>query len=140
MRGKAAARPVCPNSLISPREIFCRPTRERRRVVLPEPFGPIKATNWPAGTLRLTPCRTVWPPRFTQRSRTSTACAAFLENGSGCIAMIECALSSDFDAFVANFVANFVEIAEMRQILRRRFRQRFRQRISWDRIQIFQEH
>src|SRR5437764_298119 len=55
MRGRAARISRSPKSLISPDEIFCNPSSERSKVVLPDPFGPMSATSSPGGTRILTP-------------------------------------------------------------------------------------
>src|SRR5580765_1589059 len=85
MRGRTESNLVCPKSFISPVAGFCKPTSARSKVVFPEPLGPIRATNCPAGTLRLIPCSTFWPPRVTQRLRTSTGGGPVLSGGSLCI-------------------------------------------------------
>src|SRR5580704_16181744 len=48
------------------------PAATRSVVVLPAPFGPSRATTWPAATLRSTPCRTEIPSYPARTSRSSS--------------------------------------------------------------------
>src|SRR3954468_11686343 len=84
MRGNAERISVLSNSRISPAEMLCNPRIARKRVVLPEPLGPINATNSPAGTLMFTPRRTGCPPSVTCTSRTSTAAGRCSFGGCKC--------------------------------------------------------
>jgi len=64
---------------------------ERRKVVLPEPVGPIRAVMAPLGTPRLSPPRTVADPKPRLRSRASMAgsrTSASTITGSSVVGMV----------------------------------------------------
>ncbi len=60
-----------PLSLTEPLSAGMKPVNKPNRVLLPAPFGPIRAVTLRAGTCRVTP-RTAWiPPKLLTRSATS---------------------------------------------------------------------
>src|SRR5688572_24279191 len=59
---------------------------QRSKVVLPAPFGPIRATRRPAGTLRFTPWRIGTPFKVRRKSLTSIAGGSLLLGVRRCMA------------------------------------------------------
>jgi hypothetical protein len=64
-----------PNTCTVPDRIFWTPTMQRISVVLPLPLGPSRPVTAPLAMVQLNPCSTWLVPRWTTRSRTSTACS-----------------------------------------------------------------
>ena len=67
-RGRRCARfpPASPSTVTVPPSIFCTPTIERMRVVLPQPEGPSRPVIWPRGMSSSSPANTWFLPRRTR--------------------------------------------------------------------------
>src|SRR5690606_2285956 len=79
----AGRRPVrsTPPTRTAPASGRCTPLTRLSVVVLPDPFGPMRPSSVPAGTVKLTPSTATWPPKrlrspSTSRSRTRAGWAA----------------------------------------------------------------